>query len=74
MTETPFDPAVMLATLRCQDLKRDAVAMDPAEGFSILVASLPDVIRSKSTAGREKDQALPRLQALLERISGPRGD
>ncbi len=56
------------------DLKRDAVAMDAAEGVSILVASLADVIRSKSAADREKDRrALPRLQQLLERTAGERG-
>lgn len=56
------------------DLKRDAVAMDAAAGVSILVASLADVIRSKSAADREKDRrALPRLQQLLERTSGQRG-
>ena len=55
------------------DLKRDAVAMDAAEGVTILVASLADVIRSKSAADREKDRrALPRLQELLERISEER--
>ena len=53
------------------DLRRDAVAIDAAEGVTILVASLADVIRSKSAADREKDRrALPRLQELLERISG----
>ena len=53
------------------DLRRDAIAMDAAEGVTILVASLADVIRSKSAADREKDRrALPRLQELLERISG----
>ena len=55
------------------DLKRDAVALEAVEGTFVLVASLPDVIRSKSAAGREKDQrSLPRLQELLERTSaGP---
>ena len=49
--------------------------MDAAEGVTILVASLADVIRSKSAADREKDRrALPRLQELLERISGESGD
>ena len=57
------------------DLKRDAVAMDAAEGVSILVASLADVIRSKCAADREKDRrALPRLRELLERTSGERRD
>ena len=57
------------------DLKRDAVAMDAAEGVTILVASLADVIRSKSAADREKDRrALPRLHELLERTSAARDD
>ena len=48
--------------------------MHAADGVSILVASLADVIRSKSAADREKDhRALPRLQQLLERTSGERG-
>ena len=58
-----------------RDLKRDAVAMDAADGVSVLVASLADVIRSKSAADREKDrQALPRLRELLDRTSGERRD
>ena len=70
--DVAFTPA---GTNGYHDLKRDAVAMEPAEGFSILVASLADVIRSKSAADREKDRrALPRLQALLERISRSRGE
>ena len=49
-----------------EDLKQDAVAMN-ATGISILVASLADVIRSKTAADREKDRrALPRLRELLE--------
>ena len=37
-------------------------------GLKIRVASLEDVIRSKTAAGRERDlQALPTLQALKER-------
>lgn len=57
------------------DLKRDAVAMDAADGVSVFVASLADVIRSKSAADREKDrQALPRLRALLDRTSGAKRD
>ena len=67
-----FSPA---GTTGYDDLKRDAVTMEPAEGFSILVASLADVIRSKSAADREKDrQALPRLRALLDRIARSRGE
>lgn len=57
------------------DLKRDAVAIDAGEGVTILVASLADVIRSKSAADREKDRrALPRLQELLERTSANRSN
>lgn len=49
------------------DLRQDAVAIDTA-GIMLLVASLPDIIRSKAAADRDKDrQALPRLRALLER-------
>ncbi len=51
------------------DLKRDAVPVEAA-GVTILVASLADVIRSKAAADREKDRrALPRLRALLDRIT-----
>ena len=65
--DVAFTPA---GTNGYHDLKRGAVAMEPAEGFSILVASLADVIRSKSAADREKDQqALPRLQRLLQRLT-----
>ena len=57
------------------DLKRDAVAVEAAEGVVILVASLADVIRSKSAADREKDRrALPRLHDLLERTAQRRGE
>ena len=46
-----------------------------AEGVTLLVASLADVIRSKSAADREKDRlALPRLQNLPERTSANHGD
>ncbi len=49
------------------DLRRDAVAIDAA-GAMLLVASLPDIIRSKAAADRDKDRrALPRLRTLLER-------
>ena len=69
--DVTFTPA---GTGGYDDLKRDAVAMDATAGVSILVASLADVIRSKSAADREKDRrALPRLQQLLERTSGQRG-
>ena len=49
-----------------EDLKKDAVAIC-ATGVSLLVASLADVIRSKSAADRDKDRrALPRLRELLD--------
>ena len=68
--DVSFTPA---GTSGYRDLKRDAVAMDAAAGVSILVASLADIIRSKSAADREKDRrALPRLHELLERTSGER--
>ncbi len=52
------------------DLRRDAVSLD-AEGVTLLVASLADVIRSKAAADRDKDRrALPRLRALLARRHG----
>ncbi|MXY23641.1 MAG: hypothetical protein F4Y45_03855 [Acidobacteria bacterium] len=67
--DVAFIPA---GTTGYEDLKRDAVTMEPARGLSISVASLADIIRSKQAADREKDrQALPRLQALLEQVSSP---
>ena len=70
--DVSFTPA---GTGGYDDLKRDAVALDAAEGVSILVASLADVIRSKSAADREKDRrALPRLQELLEQTSSGRSE
>jgi hypothetical protein len=80
----PFDPAALLAAPCDAEarlvliggmaaLKRDAVEMNATEGVSIQVASLADVIRSKSAADREKDRlALPRLHELLERSSEAR--
>ncbi len=54
-----------------RDLRRDAIEIEAADGVSILVASLADVIRSKEAAGREKDRtALPRLRRLLDRTRG----
>ncbi len=68
--DVSFVPA---GTAGYDDLKRDAVRIDAAEGVRIPVASLADVIRSKSAADREKDRlALPRLHELLERTSGAR--
>ena len=49
-----------------EDLKSNAVTVN-ATGVSLLVASLADVIRSKSAADRDKDRrALPRLRELLD--------
>ncbi len=51
-----------------RDLRRDAIEIEVADGVHIFVASLADVIRSKESAGREKDRsALPRLRRLLDR-------
>lgn len=56
-----------------QDLRQDAIVID-IDDFSIPVASLSDVIRSKDAADRPKDrQALPRLRELLERTQAKRG-
>lgn len=54
------------------DLIRSVVRM-PVEGYSIPVAALEDVIRSKEAAGRPKDHlALPTLRLLLDTIRGRR--
>jgi hypothetical protein len=51
------------------DLERNAVAVEAVEGVTTLIASLPDIIRSKEAADRDKDRhALPRLRRLLERL------
>ena len=51
------------------DLRRDAVTVEAVEGVTILVASLPDIVRSKEAANREKDRrALPRLRRLRDRL------
>ena len=51
------------------DLQRDAIEIEAAPRLHIRVASLPDIIRSKEAAGREKDRiALPRLRRLLDRL------
>ena len=55
-----------------EDLKRGAHYEPLAEGLQIAIASLQDVIRSKSAAGRAKDlAALPQLHAALERQQKP---
>jgi hypothetical protein len=51
-----------------QDLRRDATREELAEGLTVQVASLADVIRSKEAAGRPKDRAqMPALRETLER-------
>ena len=51
------------------DLRREASRLQLGENLTVLVASLPDVIRSKEAAGREKDAAqLPLLRRTLEEI------
>ena len=51
-----------------ENLRRDAWSL-PSSGATMLVASLPDVIRSKEAAGRDRDRAaLPRLRALLDHL------
>jgi hypothetical protein len=59
-----FQPA---GTEGYADLRRNAVELDLGAREPVLVASLPDVIRSKEAAGRLKDQAqLPALRQTLE--------
>lgn len=51
-----------------EDLKRGAHYQSLGQGLQIAIASLEDVIRSKTAAGRAKDLAtLPQLRAALER-------
>jgi hypothetical protein len=51
------------------DLRREASRERLAEGLTVAVASLRDVIRSKEAAGRDKDLAqLPLLRRTLEHI------
>ncbi len=60
-----FEPT---GTTGFEDLKQDLVRYEIA-GITVPVASLPDVIRSKEAAGREKDrQQLPALHLLLSEI------
>lgn len=52
-----------------EDLQRGAEYQALGQGLQVAVASLEDVIRSKSAAGRAKDLAtLPQLRAALERL------
>lgn len=61
-----FTPA---GTTGFDDLLRDAEALE-FDGMTVLVASLDDIIRSKRSAGRDKDQlSLP----ILERLRDERG-
>jgi hypothetical protein len=51
-----------------EDLKQGAQYEPLGQGLQIAIASLEDVIRSKTAAGRAKDLAtLPQLRAALER-------
>jgi hypothetical protein len=51
-----------------QDLRRSAHRHPLGDGLYVMVASLHDIIRSKSAAGRAKDlDALPALHAALQR-------
>jgi hypothetical protein len=48
------------------DLRRDAVTIRLGGGTAIVVASLADIVRSKSAANRDKDRrVLPALRELL---------
>lgn len=59
-----FDPP---GTRGYDDLRRGAVALDLGSGAPVLVAALPDVIRSKEASNREKDRTqLPALRRTLE--------
>jgi hypothetical protein len=63
--DVAFVPA---GTAGYSELARNAVTVT-VKGTTVPVAALEDVIRSKETAGRPKDQrALPLLRALLEEI------
>lgn len=54
------------------DLRDGATEVDVTPRVSVRIASLEDVIRPRRAAGRLRDrEALPRLEALLTRISRP---
>lgn len=56
-----------------EDLTRGAHRHPLGNGLEIMLASLEDVIRSKTAAGRAKDLAtLPQLHAALQRQRGTR--
>jgi hypothetical protein len=58
-----------------EDLKQDAHRQPLGAGLNIAIASLQDIIRSKTAAGRAKDLAtLPQLRAALERQRGRLAD
>ena len=58
-----------------EDLERNADPRPVATGLQIDVASLGDIIRSKTAAGRAKDlAALPQLRAALDRQRKPPED
>jgi hypothetical protein len=69
---TPDNLDRLAAALRTLDARvrvADVPAGLAADGVTILVASLADVIRSKEAANREKDRAaLPRLRRLRDRM------
>lgn len=58
-----------------EDLKRHANQQQLAGGLHISIASLQDIIRSKTAAGRAKDLAtLPDLRAMLDSSRQPKND
>lgn len=66
-----FDPP---GTRGYEDLRRGAVELDLGSGAPVLVAALPDVIRSKEASNREKDRMqLPALRRTLELIRAREG-
>ena len=51
--------------------KQDAIELSIAEGVTVWVAALNDVVDSKRAANRPKDQAaLPYLESLRDQLSG----
>jgi hypothetical protein len=67
-----FTPA---GTTGYDDLRRNATSVELGDGLVVRVASLPDVIRSKEAAGREKDRGqLPLLRRTLEEIRSRQPD
>ena len=62
--DVTFTPS---GTAGYDDLRRDAVEVS-LRGTAVLIASLADIVRSKSAANRDKDRrALPVLRELLAR-------